>query len=163
MAADPSFDRKYRSYDQSFAELRVIAREPIELTGSGSSRAERSAFRALRVTYVALPLLLGLDKFFFWLADWDRYLAPAIPRFLGVPSRFALYSAASLEIFLAVGVALRPRIFADLLATWIAVVALSLLAQGQFYDIALRDLGLAAGAYALARLSHSRDRRLGYQ
>jgi hypothetical protein len=60
-----------------------------------------------------------------------------------------------IEIVAGNGVALKPRIFAYIVAAWLFLIILNLLAIPGYYDIALRDLGLLLGALALARLSHS--------
>jgi hypothetical protein len=58
-----------------------------------------------------------------------------------------------IEIVAGIGVALRPRLFSYVVAGWLAGIILNLLAIPGYYDVALRDLGLALGALALARLS----------
>ncbi|MBI2205561.1 MAG: hypothetical protein HYU41_17075 [Candidatus Rokubacteria bacterium] len=42
---------------------------------------------------------------------------------------------------------------------WLCGIIANLLMLGQCYDIALRDLGLALGAFALSRLAMTVDRR----
>ena len=41
------------------------------------------AFEILRWGFVAAPLLAGLGKFFHFLVDWNKYLAPVIANFVG--------------------------------------------------------------------------------
>jgi hypothetical protein len=50
-------------------------------------------------------------------------------------------------------VAVLPRVGGYVVAAWLAGIILNLLLTGGFYDIALRDFGLLAGALALARLA----------
>jgi hypothetical protein len=50
------------------------------------------------------------------------------------------------------------RIFAYVVATWLLVIILNLLAILGYFDVALRDLGLMLGALALGRLSQNFDR-----
>jgi uncharacterized membrane protein HdeD (DUF308 family) len=57
------------------------------------------------------------------------------------------------EIAAGVLVAIKPRIGAYVVSAWLLGIILNLLLAGAFYDVALRDLGLALGALALARLS----------
>jgi hypothetical protein len=48
---------------------------------------------------------------------------------------------------------IKPRIFAYIVAVWLLLIIVNLLMIPGYYDIALRDLGLALGALALGRLS----------
>ena len=58
-----------------------------------------------------------------------------------------------IEIIAGIGVALKPRIFAYVVAAWLVVIIANLLLIPGYFDIALRDFGLFLGALALARLS----------
>ena len=58
-----------------------------------------------------------------------------------------------IEIIAGIGVALKPRIFAYVVAAWLAGIILNLLTLSGFYDVALRDFGLMLGALTLARLA----------
>jgi hypothetical protein len=51
------------------------------------------------------------------------------------------------------GVWLRPRVFAHVVAAWLGLIIVTLLLAGDFLDIALRDFGLLLGALALGRLA----------
>ena len=46
-----------------------------------------------------------------------------------------------------------PRIFAYVVAAWLFLIIANLLMIPGYFDVALRDLGLALGALALGRLS----------
>jgi hypothetical protein len=63
-----------------------------------------------------------------------------------------------IEVIAGIGVALKPRIFAYVVSAWLLGIVINLLLTGQYFDIALRDFGLALGALALARLSQEFDR-----
>ena len=47
----------------------------------------------------------------------------------------------------------RPRIFSYVVSAWLVGIIANLLILGSYFDIALRDLGLAIGAYALGQLA----------
>jgi uncharacterized membrane protein YkgB len=49
------------------------------------------------------------------------------------------------------------RLGGYVVAAWLTLIALSLLTTGQFFDVAVRDLVMACGAFALARLSEVRQ------
>ena len=58
-----------------------------------------------------------------------------------------------IEIVAGIGVALKPRLFAWVVAGWLGGIIVNLLLVGGYLDIALRDFGLMLAAIALARLS----------
>jgi hypothetical protein len=58
-----------------------------------------------------------------------------------------------IEIVAGLGVALKPKIFAYVVSAWLLLIIVNLLLVPGYFDVALRDLGLALGALALGRLS----------
>ena len=54
-----------------------------------------------------------------------------------------------------IGVALKPRVLAYIVAIWLLLIIINLLSIPGYYNIALRDLGLVLGALALGKLSYS--------
>jgi hypothetical protein len=63
-----------------------------------------------------------------------------------------------IEIVAGLGVAFKPRLFAYVVAAWLLLIVANLLMIPGYFDVALRDFGLALGALALARLSQEYDR-----
>jgi hypothetical protein len=61
--------------------------------------------------------------------------------------------AGVIEIVAGIGVALKPRIFAYVVAAWLALIIVNLLLIPGYFDVALRDFGLFLAALALGRLS----------
>lgn len=55
-------------------------------------------------------------------------------------------------------VAVIPRIGGYIVAVWLAAIIGNLLLVGDYYDVALRDLGLLVAAVALARLASAAHR-----
>ena len=98
-------------------------------------------------------LLAGLDKFTHFLTNWDQYLAPAVERLLPVSGHTFMLFVGIVEMAAAVLVAARPRIGAYVVAAWLLGIIVNLLLIPGYFDVALRDFGLALGALALARLS----------
>jgi len=66
--------------------------------------------------------------------------------------------AGVIEIVAGIGVALKPRIFAYVVAAWLALIIANLLLIPGYFDVALRDFGLFLAALALARLSQQFSR-----
>ena len=121
----------------------------------------RAAFQLLRVTFAALALLAGIDKFFEILGPWRDYLAPDVADLLGVSPPSVMHAVGVLEILAGLLVVFRPRIGGWLVAAWLWAVVANLLILPGHYDIALRDLALSLGAVALARLAPRRPRPAG--
>src|SRR6185369_15436783 len=105
---------------------------------------------ALKVCFVAVPLIAGLDKFFNLLTDWSHYLSPTAVSVLPVAPQTAMYVVGVIEIVVGLFMLSRWTAEASLVVTaWLALIALNLVAAG-FYDIAVRDVVMAVGAYTLA-------------
>lgn len=115
------------------------------------------AYEILRIGFAVLPIVAGLDKFVGLLVNWDQYLAPMIASMLGSNSHTFMLVVGGVEIVAGIGVALRPRIFAYVVAAWLLAIIINLLIAAEFYDIALRDAGLCLAALALGRLSKEYD------
>ena len=111
------------------------------------------AFWLLRIGFVVAPILFGLDKFFDWLVDWERYLAPEINDLIPGSAHQAMLTVGVIEIVAGLAVAIRPRFGGYLVAAWLAGIIVNLLLIGDYYDIALRDFGLLLAALTLARLA----------
>lgn len=117
------------------------------------SSGARQAFMTLRFGFTVAPILAGLDKFFGFLVDWDKYLSPMANNVLGGHGHQFMMVVGVIEIIAGIGVAVKPRVFAYIVAIWLLAIIANLLSIPGYYDIALRDLGLALGALALGRLS----------
>jgi hypothetical protein len=115
--------------------------------------AARQAFQILRIGFTVAPILAGLDKFFDVLVDWDKYISPMASNVLGGYGHQFMLVVGVIEIIAGIGVFLKPRVFAYIVAAWLLLIILNLLSIPGYYDIALRDLGLLLGALALGRLS----------
>jgi hypothetical protein len=124
-----------------------------------SNQNARQAFAILRFGFTVAPILAGADKFLHLLVDWDKYLAPLVNNLLGGKGHQFMLAVGVIEIVAGIGVALKPRIFAYVVAFWLLGIIVNLLLVPGFYDVALRDLGLCLGALALGRLSATFDRK----
>jgi hypothetical protein len=70
-----------------------------------------------------------------------------------------MLAVGAIEVVAALLVALMPAVGAWVVAAWLCGIILNLLLIPGYFDVALRDLGLALGAVALARLSVEFDTR----
>jgi hypothetical protein len=118
-----------------------------------TSRPAHQAFQILYLGFIVAPFLAGADKFTHFLTDWDQYLAPVVAGVLPVTGHTFMLLVGIVEMSAAVLVAARPRIGAYVVAAWLFGIIANLLLIPGYFDVALRDFGLALGALALARLS----------
>ena len=116
------------------------------------------AFRILQVGFIAAPILAGLDKFFHLLVNWDQYLPSVVSRVSPIDGHNLMLIVGVIEIVAGIGVALKPRMFAYVIAAWLALIIANLLLIPGYFDVALRDFGLFLAALALARLSQQFSR-----
>ena len=121
--------------------------------GTAASSPAYQAFWILRFGFTVAPILAGLDKFLHLLVNWDQYLPGVVANASPVPPHTLMLGVGVIEIVAGIGVWLKPRIFAYVVAGWLAVIIINLLLIPGYFDIALRDFGLLLGALALARLS----------
>jgi hypothetical protein len=116
------------------------------------------AFWLLRIGFTVAPILFGLDKFAEVLTDWERYLAPELVDLLPGDASQLMMVVGVVEIAAGILVFVLPRIGGYVVAAWLAGIIVNLLILGDYYDVALRDVGLLAGALSLARLAGAFDR-----
>lgn len=159
--AEPALNRPYEVGD-----LDQRQQYPNRATFDLSARNEpRQAYRLLRLGFTVAPILAGADKFANILTDWTQYLANVFPRITHLSAPGFMKIVGIIEIVAGIGVAVKPKIFGYVVSAWLVGIIANLLIKGQYYDIALRDLGLSLGALALGRLSHvyERNQRLSVQ
>jgi uncharacterized membrane protein YphA (DoxX/SURF4 family) len=121
------------------------------------------AYQILHIAFTVAPILAGADKFLHLMVNWDQYLAPWIAALSPISGHGLMLVAGVVEIAAGVLVAIRPRIFAPVVAIWLCLIIVNLVSMGAYFDIALRDLGLALGALALWRLALDFDQQRSAQ
>lgn len=135
----------------------VVERETKTVTGMTSPikamTGSKQAYYILQLAFVVAPIVAGLDKFTHLLVNWDQYLPSFVNTMLGGHGHEFMLVAGIIEIVAGIGIALKPRIFAYVVSAWLLLIVVNLLLTGQYFDVALRDFGLALGALAFARLS----------
>ncbi|HET7434631.1 MAG TPA: DoxX family protein [Thermoanaerobaculia bacterium] len=112
----------------------------------------------LRIAFGLTAFLAGLDKFFGLLVNWVQYLSPLITKTIPVSPDVFMRVVGVIEM--AVGILVLTgltRLGGYIMMAWLTLIALSLLTTGHYFDVAVRDLGLAVGAYAMARISEVRE------
>ena len=104
----------------------------------------------LKLTFGIVPIVAGLDKFTNLLTNWMDYLNKSMIPF--DPLIF-MKIVGVIEIIAGIIVLVRPLIGAYIVMAWLICIALQLLIGGHYYDVAVRDLVMAIGAYTLAQLT----------
>jgi hypothetical protein len=117
------------------------------------------AYQILHLAFVVAPLIAGADKFFHFLVNWDQYLSPLVTRMLPMSGHTFMLGVGLIEIVAGLLVAFMPAIGGLVVGVWLCGIILNLLSIPGYYDVALRDLGLALGAFALSRLATEFDTR----
>lgn len=116
-----------------------------------------SAWWALRIALGVGPFLAGLDKFFNILTNWEMYLSPLVQRMLPFSGTVFMQVAGIIEMIVGLAILFKwTRLGAYVAMVWLLCIAINLLTTGSFYDVAVRDVEMAIGAYALGRLSEVR-------
>ena len=118
---------------------------------------DQQAYQILRIGFTVAPIIAGLDKFFHLLTDWNQYLAPFIPRMLGISATTFMMIVGVIEIVAGLVVWFKPRFGGYLVMAWLWGIIINLLLIPGYYDIALRDFGLLLGALTLGRLAMKYD------
>lgn len=113
-----------------------------------------SAYRILHLGFTVAPILFGLDKFANLMTDWTLFLPTFVTdNFSGA---VVMGIVGVVEIAAGLGVWFKPKLFAPVVAAWLGVIIVTLIAAGGFLDIALRDFGLLLAALALTQLARAR-------
>ena len=117
-----------------------------------------SAWWALRIGLGLGPFLAGLDKFFNILANWEMYLSPLALRVVPVSGGTFMRAVGVVEMIVGLAILTRwTRLGAYVAMLWLVAIAVNLVSTGMFFDLAVRDVEIAIGAYALARLTEARE------
>src|ERR1700749_3751757 len=115
---------------------------------------------ALKIGLGVGPIITGLDKYFNNLADWGMYLSPLVTRVVPVSPATFLHFVGVVEIVAGLIVLSRwTKIGSYIVMCWLLAIAVNLLTTGMFYDLAMRDVEIAIGAFVLAQLTAARERQ----
>lgn len=117
----------------------------------------RTVQTLLKFTYGLIPIAAGADKFTNLLADWPKYLHPSLASVLPFKANIFMMIVGVIEITAGIFVLAKPAKGAYIVSAWLVLIALSLLASGNYLDVAVRDIAMAIGAFSLAKLSAVTD------
>lgn len=113
---------------------------------------------ALRIALGLMPIISGLDKYFNKLTDWGMYLSPYATKLVPLSTPAFMHVVGVVEIVAGIIVLSRwTKIGSYIVMLWLIAIAVNLVTTGMFYDLAVRDLEIAVGAFVLAQLSTARE------
>lgn len=119
------------------------------------------AWWALKIGLGIGPIVTGTDKYFNKLTDWGMYLSPLATKIVPVSSGAFMHVVGAVEIIAGLIVLSRwTKVGAYIVMLWLVGIVANLLTTGIFADLAMRDVEIAIGAFALAQLSAVRSRRV---
>lgn len=137
----------------SLSTSRANTQDHADVSGSAFQ-----AYQILRIGFTVAPIVAGLDKFFNLLVNWEQYLPPFANNLVGGHGHELMLVVGVIEIVAGLGVFFKPKVFAYVVSAWLLLIVVNLLMIPGYFDVALRDFGLALGALALGRLSANFDR-----
>lgn len=116
---------------------------------------------ALRIGVGLGPIIAGADKYFNKLTDWSMYLSPLATKVVPVSANTFMHVVGVVEIIAGLIVLSRwTKIGSYIVMAWLLCIAVNLLTMGMFYDLAVRDVEIAVGAFVLSQLTAVREQQL---
>lgn len=117
------------------------------------------AWWVLKIGLGVGPIITGIDKYFNKLADWGMYLSPMATKIVPLSVPAFMHVVGVVEVIAGLIVLSRwTKIGSFIVMFWLLGIAVNLLTTGMFTDLAMRDVEIALGAFALLQLSTVRDR-----
>jgi uncharacterized membrane protein YphA (DoxX/SURF4 family) len=116
---------------------------------------------ALRLGVGLGPIIAGVDKYFNKLTDWGMYLSPLVTKVVPVSATTFMHVVGVIEVIAGLVVLSRwTKIGSYIVMLWLLGIAVNLLTTGMFYDLAIRDVEIAVGAFVLSQLTAVREAEL---
>ena len=112
-----------------------------------------TVFTLLKYTFVIVPIVAGADKFTNVLTHWEQYINPSMAKMLPITTSAFMHIVGVIEIIAGIIVFKKPEIGGYIVAGWLAVISLSLIAGFNYIDVAVRDLVMAISAFSMAKIS----------
>ncbi len=109
-----------------------------------------------KYVYGLVPIVIGLDKFFFFIVDWNIYVSPYAASI--IPVMYLVPAVGVIEIVAGLLILTHwTRFGAYLVAAWIGMVIVNLFMIGGLYDIILRDVAIAFGYIMFGMLTELKE------
>src|ERR1044072_3387485 len=101
------------------------------------NQAIKPTYNILRLAFGIVPIVAGLDKFTNLLTNWEQYVHPGIANLLPFAPHTFMMIVGVIEIAAGIMVLRKPAIGGLVVAAWLTLIALTLLAGGHFLDVAV--------------------------
>ena len=116
-------------------------------------RAIETTTTLLKYTFGFVFLIAGLDKITNYITNWTHYLWGFLAELSGLdPTTFMLVVGA-FEVFAGVLILFKPVIGSYTIMSWLILISITLIAKGEYYDVAVRDIVMSVSVFCLALLS----------
>lgn len=123
------------------------------MENTNAQQIQTQVFNLLKYTFVVVPIVAGADKFTNLLTNWEQYINPSMADMLPFPGGTFMMIVGVIEIVAGLIVLKKPEIGGYIVAAWLTLIALTLLAGFNFVDVAVRDLVMAISAFSMARMA----------
>ncbi|MHB1104912.1 MAG: hypothetical protein ACYCZ2_01000 [Lutibacter sp.] len=117
------------------------------------NQAIKPTFNLLKLTFSIVPIVAGLDKFTNLLTNWEQYIHPGLGGMLPFSGHTFMMIVGVIEIIAGIIVLKKTEIGGYIVAAWLTLIALTLLASFNYMDVAVRDLVMAISAFSMARIA----------
>jgi hypothetical protein len=107
----------------------------------------------LKLTFGIVPIVAGLDKFTNLLTNWEQYIHPGLGAMLPFSGHTFMMTVGVIEIIAGIIVLKKTEIGGYIVAAWLTLIAVTLLASFNYMDVAVRDLVMAISAFSMARIA----------
>ena len=115
-----------------------------------------SMWAIAKYVYGLVPVVIGADKFFFFIVDWNIYVSPFVASYF--PMLYFVPVVGIIEIVAGLLILTKfPKFGAYLVAAWIGLVIVNLFMIGGLYDIILRDVAIAFGYIMFGLLTELKE------
>jgi hypothetical protein len=139
-------------------EQPLLVRPPLPVRREQMSVTELRIYQILRLMFVLIPLVSGIDKFFYAITDWDRFV-PTLLTSMHIEAHPIMVTAGLIEIAVALFIAVKPRVGALLMMAMFGGIMLDLIAIPRQLHIILLDCCLCVSSLCLFLLA-SKDEML---
>ncbi|HSC25009.1 MAG TPA: hypothetical protein VLB80_02205 [Candidatus Babeliales bacterium] len=109
-----------------------------------------------KYVYGLVPILIGVDKFFFLIVNWNIYVSSFAASI--IPITYLVPAVGIIEIIAGLLILTKlPRYGAYIVAAWIMVIIINLWMIPNMYDIILRDIAIAFGYIMFGQLTELKE------
>ena len=113
----------------------------------------KPTYHLLKFTLGIVPIVAGLDKFTNILTNWENYINPSLTAIIPFDSGTFMMIVGLIEIIAGIIVLKKTEIGSYIVAAWLTLIALTLIASGNYLDVAVRDLVMAIAAFSTAKIA----------